>query len=284
MAETAVAGTLFVVGTPIGNMGDITLRALETLTRAAVIAAEDTRVTAKLLARHEISTPLTSFREQNTARALPKLIAILHGGDDVALVTDAGTPGVSDPGYALVSAAASADIRVVPIPGPSAAIAAVSVAGLTGDDVRFVGFLPRAGRRRRDKIQALATDPSLSVIYEAPGRLKKTLGDLADACGAERRAGVFREMTKLHEEHARGTLDELVEHFSGKTKGELTIVLEGNKTAGEATCDDATLHQLIVNEIAKGRSVKQLAASLSSALGLPRKKIYDMAVSIVSSE
>jgi 16S rRNA (cytidine1402-2'-O)-methyltransferase len=241
-------------------------------------------VTSKLLGRHGISAQLVSFREHNAAKVLPRLIDRLKSGDDVALVTDAGTPGVSDPGYALVSAAASAGIPVTPIPGPSAMIAAVSAAGLSGDEIRFVGFLPRSGRRRSEKLLAVASDPSLTVIFESPRRLSKTLKEIVEVCGKERRAAVAREITKLHEEIARGTLAELAQRFSGETKGEVTIVIEGNISAGVAAHDEASLQELIAGKIAQGCSAKDVASFLSAALGLPRKKIYEIAVSIISSQ
>ncbi|MCP4199679.1 MAG: 16S rRNA (cytidine(1402)-2'-O)-methyltransferase [Proteobacteria bacterium] len=269
-------GILFVVGTPIGNLEDISLRALRVLGEVALIAAEDTRVTAKLKRKHGIATPLTSFREQNAARAVPELLSRLRAGDDVALVTDAGTPSVSDPGVDLVAAAAEKGITVVPIPGPSALATALSVAGFSGDGVRFLGFLPRGGKRRRERIQAIAEDPSLIVLYESPKRLAQTLTDLAEACG-ERTAAVLRELTKMHEEVARGTLSALVERFAGRVLGEITIVLAGTEVE-QIDLSDERLVALVRAEIEKGYSVKDVATNLSSGLGVPRKRVYDIAV------
>ena len=279
MNQTNRDGTLFVVGTPIGNLEDITLRALRILGEVSVIAAEDTRVTAKLCRRHEIGTPLVSFREQNAHHMIPKLLERLEAGEDIALVTDAGTPSVSDPGIDLVSAVEAAGFRIVPIPGASALASAISVAGLQGDGVRFFGFLPRSGRRRRERIQAIAAESALVVIYEAPGRLTKTLLDLNEACGP-RQAAVMRELTKIHEEIVRDTLDNLCRHFSETTKGEITLVVEGNTDRPQEDISEDQLRQLIRKELAKGRSVKDIAASLAQGLGLPRKRIYELGLEL----
>ena len=272
-------GTLYVVGTPIGNLEDISLRALRILAEVHVIASEDTRVTTKLCRRHNIETPLTSFREQNAKVAIPKLLNRLESGQHVALVTDAGTPSVSDPGVDLVAAAQKAHILVTPIPGPSALATAISVAGLLGDGIHFVGFLPRSGRRRKEGIQTIRVDPALTVIYESPRRIGKTLADLADACDS-RQAVLLRELTKLHEEIARGTISELRDRFSGEVKGEITLVIEGSKTFAQEELTEDRLREIIRIELAKGLSVKDVANALSRGLGLPRKRIYDLAVTL----
>jgi 16S rRNA (cytidine1402-2'-O)-methyltransferase len=269
-------GTLFVVGTPIGNLEDISLRALRVLGEVSLIAAEDTRVTAKLTRKHGIGTPLTSFREQNATRAIPELLARLQQGSDVALVTDAGTPSVSDPGVDLVAAAGEAGISVVPIPGPSALATAISVAGYKGEGVRFLGFLPRSGRRRKERIQAIAEDPSLIVLYEAPKRLAQTLRELGETCG-ERKAAVLRELTKMHEEVARGTLAQLAERFGGRVLGEITIVIAGTDV-DQLEIDHDRLVALVRVEIEKGHSVKDVSTNLSRGLGVPRKRVYEIAV------
>jgi 16S rRNA (cytidine1402-2'-O)-methyltransferase len=273
-------GTLFVVGTPIGNLKDITVRALEVLRGVSVIAAEDTRVTARLLGRYDISTPCVSFREQNARRAVPSLLARLEGGDDVALVSDAGTPSISDPGEQLVDAASRAGITVSPIPGPSALASAISVAALRGDGVRFVGFLPRSTKKREDRLSAIAVDPSISVLYESPSRLGRTLGDLARVC-PDRPAVVLREMTKIHEEIARGSLDDLADRFSGRVKGEVTVVVAGNEQTMEEI-STARLTQLVVAQVNAGGSAKDVAANLSRALGVSRKRIYEIAVEAIA--
>jgi 16S rRNA (cytidine1402-2'-O)-methyltransferase len=277
VSSRPVPGTLYVVGTPIGNLEDITLRALRILAAADLIAAEDTRVTAKLLTRHEIGTRCVSLREQNASRAVPELIARLESGDDVALVSDAGTPSISDPGLDLVAAAATAGIPVSPIPGPSALGAALSVAALPGEGARFFGFLARSGPKRARQLAAIAVDPACAVIYEAPRRLSRTLEELAAACGP-RRAVVLREATKLHEEIARGTLHELVSRFSAGVRGEITLVLAGADGASADEVSPERLRELVREQLATGRSTRDVAAALSSALGVPRKQVYELAV------
>jgi 16S rRNA (cytidine1402-2'-O)-methyltransferase len=275
------SGTLLVVATPIGNLEDITLRALECLARAHVIAAEDTRVTRKLLTRHGIDTPLSSFREQNATHAIPELLGYLEQGRDVALVSDAGTPSVSDPGAQLVRAAVEAGFAVSPIPGASALAAVLSVSGLAGDGARFVGFLPRSGKRRRECLAALAEDPACTVLYEAPTRLARTLGDLAAACGGTRPAVVARELTKVHEEIARGSLDELAQRFSGSVKGEIAIAVAGADGIDAADLGDDRLRELVRLRIDAGESAKDVARTLARALGVPRKRVYEIAVEAV---
>jgi 16S rRNA (cytidine1402-2'-O)-methyltransferase len=274
-------GTLLVVGTPIGNLEDITVRALEVLRSVSVIAAEDTRVTARLLGRYKISTPCVSFREQNARRAVPDLIARLKDGNDVALVSDAGTPSISDPGEQLVDAASRVGITVSPVPGPSALASAMSVAALRGDGVRFVGFLPRSTRKREDRLLAIAVDPSISVLYESPSRLGRTLKDLARAC-PDRSAVVLREMTKIHEEIARGSLEDLADRFSDRVKGEITVVVAGNEQTMEEI-STVRLTQLVVAQVNAGGSAKDVAVNLSRALGVPKKRIYEIAVEAIAN-
>ncbi|MBN2717303.1 MAG: 16S rRNA (cytidine(1402)-2'-O)-methyltransferase [Deltaproteobacteria bacterium] len=278
-----MTGTLFVVATPIGNLSDMTFRAVSTLKQVACIAAEDTRVTRKLLTHFEISTPLISYREQNAARVVPELIARLKDGQNVAMVSDAGTPAISDPGAELVAAAYDAGIRVSPIPGASAMSAAISASALLGDGIRFLGFLPRKGRDRHARIQTIAQDPSCTVLYESPHRLKETLSDLLDACG-DRTCVVFRELTKLHEEIQRGRLSLLATVFgSDEVRGEITLVLEGNQSTTLTEMTDEKLSSLISAELASGRSARDIAATLSTALGLRKKRIYEMAVSLIQN-
>jgi len=272
-----VSGTLFVVATPIGNLEDITLRALRVLEEAKLIAAEDTRVTAKLLSRYEIATPRWSFREQNAASAIPRLLERLEAGDDIALVCDAGTPGISDPGVALVEAAAKAGYTVTPIPGASALAAAMSVAALAGEGVRFAGFLPRSGKDRRERLAEIAADRSCTVLYESPNRLAETLRDLEGACGSSRRAVVLRELTKLHEEVARGSLAELASRFAEGARGEIAIAVEGAEKKVIAV-DDETLRAAIADLLASGSSARDSAAAAAEELGVARKRAYTLAL------
>ena len=275
-----MSGTLFVVATPIGNLEDVTLRALRVLKEVRLIAAEDTRVTAKLLARYGIATPRWSFREQNAASAVPRLLERLAAGDDVALVCDAGTPGISDPGTALVEAAAGAGFTVTPVPGASALAASLSVAALPGEGVRFAGFLPRGGKERRGRLAEVARDRSCTVLYESPVRLAGTLRDLGDACGAGRRAVVMRELTKLHEEIARGTLAELAERFAEGARGEIAIAIAGaERTVAEI--DDGTLRAAVADLLANGASARDAAAEAAAALGAPKKRCYTLALELV---
>jgi 16S rRNA (cytidine1402-2'-O)-methyltransferase len=193
------------VATPIGNLADVTLRALEVLRAVPLVAAEDTRLTRRLFTRHGLATRLVSYHARNAATRGPELLEHLRGGSDLALVTDAGTPLVSDPGGELVAAWAADGGTVVPVPGPSAVLAALVASGIAGPRWAFEGFLPRSGRERRARLARLAADPRTSVLFEAPGRLAVTLADLVAACGPDRPAAVCRELTKVHEEVRRGT-------------------------------------------------------------------------------
>lgn len=273
-------GTLYVVGTPIGNLGDLSPRALEILRSVAVIAAEDTRVVAKLLARGGLSTPTTALHEHNSARAVPALMERLASGQDVALVSDAGTPAISDPGTPLVAACHEAGIPVSPIPGPSALTAAVSACGLSGDGLRFEGFLPRSGRKRKERLLRISVDESLVVLYESPHRLAETLEELAKHCPG-RMGAVARELTKIHEEIVVGPIEELARRFSGPTLGEIVVVLAGavrKEEEEEGEDADERLGRLVRAELDKGRSAKDTAAALSAALGVSKKRVYELAV------
>src|SRR5215204_504782 len=217
-------GTLYVVATPIGNLDDVTLRALRVLRDVAVIAAEDTRTTKVLLTRHGIRAKVVALTEHNTGRAVPRLIADLDRAD-VALVSDAGTPLVSDPGLALVQAAVEAGVTVSPIPGPSAALAALVVSGLSARSFTFVGFLPHAGGERRRMLQSLKKEPRTLIAFESPHRLRVTLADI-DATFGDRPLAVCRELTKVYEEVYRGTAAGGLAHFL-EPRGEVTLVIEG---------------------------------------------------------
>lgn len=225
-------GILYVVATPIGNLGDVTLRALEVLRAVPLVAAEDTRLTRRLWARHGVATHLVSYHVRNAAQRAPELLAHLRGGADLAIVTDAGTPLVSDPGEGLVAAWAAEGGRVVPIPGASAVLAALVASALPVPRWGFEGFLPRSGRERRERLARIAGDDRATVLFEAPGRTAATLRDLATACGADRPAALCRELTKLHEEIRRGTLDDLAAGAAADPpRGEVTIVVAGRPAA-----------------------------------------------------
>ena len=280
-ADDADGGTLYVVATPIGNLSDVTLRALEVLAAVPLVAAEDTRLTKRLLDRHGIVARLTSFHARSGPARLATLLAHLRGGADLGLVTDAGTPIVSDPGAELVGAWAAEGGRVVAIPGASAVLAAVSASGLAGPRWTFEGFLPRSGRERRERIAAIAADPRGCVVFEAPGRVAATLRDLAGACGDERPAAVCRELTKLHETIVRGPLGELsTAAAEGRipARGEFVLVVGmGSAAVDPGAVEDALagarseVERLVAAGTARGDAARQVAA----ASGLPRRRLYE---------
>jgi 16S rRNA (cytidine1402-2'-O)-methyltransferase len=227
-AASPAAGILYVVATPIGNLEDITLRALRVLGSVDLIAAEDTRQTRKLLTHHGISRPLVSFHEHNQQRQALRLLTLLQEGRSIALVTDAGTPGISDPGYALLRALLPHGIPIVPIPGPAAVIAALSVAGLPTDRFVFEGFLPPKGGKRRQRLEALRQEPRTIVLYESPYRILRLLQEIVAHLGAERQVVVARELTKHFEEIQRGTASALLETLQEQpVRGEYTLVIAG---------------------------------------------------------
>lgn len=275
-------GTLYLVGTPIGNLGDIGQRALEALRSVDAVVCEDTRRTRILLDRYGISARLVSLPVFDEGRRAGGLVERLLAGESLALVTDAGMPGVSDPGAALVARAVEAGILVVPIPGPSAALAALAASGLPTDRFTFYGFLPRKGGARRAALAELQRAVGTLILFESPRRLRETLLDLREALG-DRRACVARELTKLHEELVRGRLGELAERFSGEVLGEITLVVEGRggPPPGEEEVD---LDGRIRERLAAGASVRDAAREVAEALGLPRKEVYRRALELASDE
>jgi 16S rRNA (cytidine1402-2'-O)-methyltransferase len=267
-----VSGRLFVVATPIGNLADITLRAVRVLGEADVIAAEDTRTTRKLLAHHGIRTPLVSYHEHNEAVRTPELLKRMESGENVALVSEAGTPSISDPGYRLVSEAIAAGVAVEPVPGASAILAAVVVSGLPSDSFVFEGFLPRRASERRRRLASLAGEPRTLVFFEAPHRLDHAMSDLLEVLG-DRQIALCRELTKLHEEVRRGSLSELVASLQRRpVKGEIVLVVEGAKAAGvdiDSAVDEA------LDRIGRGASVREAARDVAEEHGVPRRALYD---------
>jgi len=224
----ASAGRLFIVSTPIGNLEDISLRALRILRESGLIAAEDTRHTRKLLSHYDIHTSLTSFYQQQQFRRAPRLIEKILGGKDVAMVTDAGTPGISDPGAVLVRMAVEAGVEVIPIPGPSAVVTLLSVSGLATDRFVFEGFLPLKGGKKKRRLEGLMEEERTMIFYESPHRTQKTLALMLEVFG-DRRAALGREMTKVFEEVARGRLSDLCTRFEGaKVRGEVTLAVAGS--------------------------------------------------------
>lgn len=266
------------MGTPIGNLEDVSERALATLRQVGLVACEDTRRSRILLERYGISTPTTSLPAFDEARRAPRLLERLEAGEDVALVTDAGMPGISDPGEALVRLALERGVEVVPIPGPTAALAALAASGLPTGRFAFFGFLPRKGKARRQALEEMSAFSGSLILYESPRRLRVTLEDLREALG-DRRACVARELTKLHEEFARGPLSELAARFSGEVLGEITVVVEGRRPEDETAADP---DGLLRARLGAGASVKDAAREVAEALGLPRKAVYRRALELAS--
>jgi 16S rRNA (cytidine1402-2'-O)-methyltransferase len=273
------SGILYIVSTPIGNLEDITLRALRVLKEADVIAAEDTRHTQRLLSKFGIRTPLTSYHDHNKEEKAPVLVSRLLEGKNIALVSDAGTPGISDPGYFLINLAVDQEVPVVPIPGATAAIAALSVSGLPTDSFVFEGFLPSKHTARLKRLEDLKTEKRTLVFYEAPHRIIATVEDIFQVLG-DRKAVVTRELTKVHEEAIRGSISAVLKRLnSGSTKGEFTIILHGaTETPAEQHLDTKEyLKNLIVH---RGLSKKEAIAVAAEDLGLPKKEVYKESLKI----
>jgi 16S rRNA (cytidine1402-2'-O)-methyltransferase len=276
MGSAPISG-LVIVATPIGNAGDITLRALELLRRADRIACEDTRVTGGLMARYGIATPLLAYHEHNAARMRPLLLERLRGGETIALVADAGTPLISDPGYKLVRAVVEAGIPVTTMPGASAALAALVLSGLPTDRFFFAGFLPPRTAARRAELLEFAGIPATLIFFESTGRLAATLADMASVLGA-RDAAVARELTKLYEEVRRGPVGELAAHYAAidPPKGEIVILI-GPPAAAEAS--DAAIDDALRVALAQA-SLRDAVADVAAALGAPRRRVYARALAL----
>ncbi len=273
-------GKLYIVATPIGNLKDISARAKKTLSTVSMIAAEDTRRTKKLLSATGISKKTLSYREQVREKASARIIRELKEGGDVALVTDAGTPGLSDPGYFLVREAARKDITVVPIPGPSALAAAISASGMSLDRFVFEGFLPTRSSARRRRLEELGGTGYPLAIYESPRRLLATLSDIEEAIG-NRYVVVARELTKIHEEFIRGSVREVADKLmKGDIKGEVTLLVEG----GDARPVSLELDEAVSEMRSAGLSASKTASILADLTGEPRRKIYDIAKEKKSSK
>ncbi len=269
-------GTLYLVSTPIGNLEDITLRALRVLREVDTIAAEDTRHTGKLLKRYEITTKLTSYHEHNKEAREERLLDILEGSD-LALVSDAGTPGLSDPGFELVQAALERGHEVTSIPGPSAPIAALVASGLPTDSFIFLGYLPRKAKARRAFIESLANERRTLVLFEVPHRMQKTLGDLIAVLGEDRLAALGRELTKMHEEIVRGTLGEVQAHIaSGEPRGEYTLVLGGAPAPGKWT--ESEVMEAMRARIDSGLNRSSAARQIAAESGWSRGEVYRLSL------
>ncbi len=286
MAGTgAKTGTLYLVATPIGNLEDVSRRALRVLGECALVAAEDTRRTRKLLAHYGISRPLVSCYEQNEERRIPEILAALREGRDVALVSDAGSPGISDPGYRLVRAAIEAGLPISAVPGPSALILALSLSGLPSDRFTFYGFLPRGVGDRRRVLEEAARVPHTLVFYESPHRVLKSLEQMLDVLG-DRRAAVCRELTKRFEEIRRGPLSELIAGIRERApRGEYCLVVEGAGKAEDARDREEKLREAR-EALARlgGRSLRDAAREVADRYGLPRREVYRIALQLRGGE
>ena len=275
-----MTGRLVLVATPIGNLGDITARAIETLQQSEVICCEDTRHSQKLFQRFGIGIKRLIVVNDHTEHDVrEEIVALIAAGKTVALITDAGSPGISDPGERLVRAAIDAGLAVSAAPGPSAAVMAISLSGLASSRWVFEGFLPRSGAERSERLEAVAAELRTVVLYEAPHRLHRTLTDLESMCGAYRRVVIAAELTKIHEHLWRGTLHDAVRQFAGDdARGEFVIVVDGAAPAAPPT-DDEIITALRA-EIAAGASRKDAASRVSARLGVAKRHVYELTLSL----
>jgi 16S rRNA (cytidine1402-2'-O)-methyltransferase len=271
-ADPEAVGTLYVVSTPIGNLADMSLRAIETLKTADLILVEDTRTSRTLLDRYQIRTRRMAAHEHNEARVIPAVLARLDRGERIALITDAGTPLISDPGRRLVESVRRAGYRVAPVPGPSALTAALAGAGVDTSTFTFFGFLPRTGGRRKEVVSALSALPHTGVLYEAPERTAATLAALREAGAGDRYCVVARELTKKFEEFRDGTVDSLAAYYAEHPpRGEIVIILSGREPV---TADDGELDERVTQLREAGLSARDIASRLSEELGIPRNRAY----------
>lgn len=285
MSSQPKPGTLYLVGTPIGNLEDMTFRAVRILKEVDAIAAEDTRHTGKLLQHFQITTPQMSYHEHNQKGRIPELVNRLQQGQAIALVTDAGMPGVSDPGYELVQACVAAGLAVVPIPGPTAAIAALVASGLPCDRFVFEGFLANTSlTKRRERLEQLKAESRTLIFYEAPHRVRQTLQEMAAAFGGDRLIVLARELTKLHEELWRGSLAAAIAHYATQEPtGEFTLILAGAELSQPVLSETALIAEL-QDLLKQGFSRSQASRQLAQQTSLPRRQIYQLALSIAEGE
>jgi 16S rRNA (cytidine1402-2'-O)-methyltransferase len=277
-----MSGILYVVATPIGNLEDMTYRAVRILEEASLIAAEDTRHSRKLLDHYGIKTALISYHEHNEEARAQQLLEKLQGGQCIALISDAGTPCIADPGYRLVNSCRRNGVEVVAVPGASALIAALSVSGLPTDGFKFVGFLPSKTHGRRRQLETMVAEDRTQAFYEAPHRLLSSLKDVADVCGGQRTIAVARELTKRHEELFFGTVSEALEHFGERpVKGELVVLLGGaTKEVPQLSLEEA----LVERYRQGGLSWKQVVKQVAKEYGLPSSDVYKVSLSLRDQE
>ena len=274
---------LYLVFTPIGNLEDITLRALRVLQEADLIAAEDTRHTGKLLVHYDIQRPLISLHEHNEAVRIPGLLARLNTGESVVLVSDAGAPAIADPGYQLIRAAIQAGHQPIPIPGPSALLAALVASGLPTDRFLFLGFPPRKAKARTEWLSGLRNEPGVLIFYESPRRLSSLLSDIVQTLGADRRVVIARELTKLHEQFWRGRAEEAVRAFAEPPRGEIVVLVAGaRKEAGDQGFSPE-VEEVLAGLLAGGMGVSRAARLLAEITGLPRRQLYQRALDLAGS-
>jgi 16S rRNA (cytidine1402-2'-O)-methyltransferase len=272
LCYNSAVGKLYLVSTPIGNLEDITHRALRTLGEVSLIAAEDTRRSGKLLAHYNISTPLISYHEFSSAERRSEILDALDRGE-IALISDAGTPGLSDPGYELVLAALEAGHEVTPIPGPSAITAAIISSGLPADSFLFLGYLPRRSSKLQGWAREWRDEVRTMVVFEAPHRLRKSLSVLVKFFGSERPIAVCRELTKLHEEILRGTLGEIGKHYEEvEPRGEYTLVIGGKQE--RERWEETAVREAIIHSLGAGTRPSQIARDVASESGWPRQRVY----------
>jgi len=278
MSEEKKCGTLYIVATPIGNLADITLRALQILREVDLIAAEDTRKTRKLLSFYDIHRPLISLYDQVEKQKSSIIISRLLSGQDVAYVSEAGTPGISDPGYLLINAAIRESIKVVPVPGPSAVIAALSASGLPMSSFVFIGFLSPQSTRRKKQLDSLRTDSRTVIFYESPQRVIESLSDMLNILG-NRRTVFARELTKIHEQIIRGSLERILDQLKSQDtdiKGEITIILEGAEIQPAVISDDDLIRRYSELRCDGKLSTKDIISLISQETGLARKRVYNL--------
>ena len=281
MGNNIRKGALYIVATPIGNLEDITLRAIRVLKAVQIIAAEDTRRTRKLLGAYQISTPMTSFYDRIEDRKSSVLISKMNDGMDVAIVSDAGTPGISDPGYVLVSKAIAEGIEIIPVPGASAVITALSVSGLPTDSFAFYGFLPSRSGKRKQFLSNLLDEAKTLVFYESPKRLIESIRDIGEVLG-NRNVVVLREMTKVFEEIMRGTVGEVINQLVGRVvKGEVTLVIGGKGKVSSSFSDDEILAKFEELWKSSGSSKRDIIEKLARELGIPKKRVYRLVVDYI---
>lgn len=268
------SGALFVVATPIGNLGDITFRAVEVLKSVSLVVAEDTRHSRTLMKHLGIATPMTAYHEHNEARESPRLVQRMLAGESIALISDAGTPLLSDPGARLVSASLEADLRVIPIPGASALLSALVASGISADQFTFLGFLPRKGGERESMIRVISRSPFTTIVYESPQRISATLADLIEAGCGDRAAALARELTKHFEDVRRGTVESLLAGVLDGVRGEIVLVIAG---ATERPPTETEARDTVSKMRSEGASSREIVERLTDELGVPRNVAYKLA-------